>query len=53
MAGEGRRVRELVFGCIVSLSSGVRGSGRDLVTEMNVWLLLIEVLDGIDEVEDA
>ena len=53
IAGGGRRVKELVFGCRVSLSSGVRGSGKDLVAEMKVWLLFIEFRDGPDEVEDA
>jgi hypothetical protein len=53
IAGGGRRVKELVFSCRVSLSSGVCESGKDLVTEMKVWLLFSEFRDGPDEVEDA
>jgi hypothetical protein len=53
MAGGGSRVDELVFGCIVSLSSRVRRRGNDSPTEMSVCLLFKDPREGADEVDDA
>lgn len=52
-AGGGRSVDELVFDCMVSLSSGVRGRGNDSPTGTSVCLLLKEPREGADEVDDA
>lgn len=53
LAGGGRSVDELVFDCMVSLSSGVRGRGNDSPTGTSVCLLLKEPREGADEVDDA
>ena len=53
LASGGRSVDELVFNCMVSLSSGVRGRNNDSPTHMSVCLLLKEPREGADEVDDA